>query len=233
MKIALVSDWSPPRRGGIESHLSELGRRLADAGHEVHVVTSTRGGDAPTAPNAVAVHRLDARLLPGLDLVFTPRGIKAIARTLDKIEPDVVHSHVSIVSPVAFAGAHHAQRRHLATVLTFHSFIPATRAYMRGAALLTGSRRWRAVFTAVSGRVAREGAPFSGSRPVWLLPDSVDVSYWRPAAGEQGSGAPPVPLGSAMPLNAKKRPDVLIRLAEYLRDRPPAAGDATILIAGD
>ncbi|HEY6218945.1 MAG TPA: glycosyltransferase family 4 protein, partial [Gemmatimonadaceae bacterium] len=201
MKIALVSDWYPPRRGGIESHLSELGRRLADAGHEVHVVTSTRGGDAPTAPNAVAVHRLDARLLPGLDLVFTPRGIKAIARTLDEIEPDVVHSHVSIVSPVAFAGAHHAQRRHLATVLTFHSFIPATRAYMRGAALLTGSRRWRAVFTAVSGRVAREVAPFSGSRPVGLLPNAVDVSYWRPAAEQQGSGDAPLRIVSAMRLN--------------------------------
>src|SRR5947209_7586517 len=110
MRIALVCDWYPPRRGGIESHLSELGRRLVSAGHEVHVVTTTRG-DGATENGAVTVHRVDAPLLPAVKVLYTPDGVRSLGRTLDAIRPDVVHSHVSIVSPAAFLGARHAQKR--------------------------------------------------------------------------------------------------------------------------
>lgn len=229
MRIALVCDWYPPRRGGIESHLSELGRRLVAAGHEVHVVTSTRG-DSTAGDGGVTVHRVDAALLPRFELLYTLRGIRSIGKTLDSISPDVVHAHVSIVSPAAFAGARHAQKQRMPTVLTFHSFIPATPLFMRGAALLTGSRGWDAVFTAVSQRVAREVAPIAGRRPVVVLPNAVDVEFWRP------SPRPPTDttfsIVSALRLNSKKRPFVLIDLAAYLRDRADAGRNFTISIAG-
>jgi len=89
MRIALVCDWYPPRRGGIETHLSELGRRLAAAGHEVHVVTTTRADG--TAENVgVTVHRVDARLLPGVNVLYTPAGARSLGRAIDALRQDEV-----------------------------------------------------------------------------------------------------------------------------------------------
>ena len=41
MRVALLSDCYPPRLGGIETQVRDLGRQLLAAGHEVHVYTAT------------------------------------------------------------------------------------------------------------------------------------------------------------------------------------------------
>src|SRR3954462_14223015 len=117
MRIALVSDWYTPRLGGIESQLSELSTRLVDSGHEVHVVTPTPSAERDVG--RVIVHRIDAPRAPRFGFVYTPGGVKAIGRVLEDGAFDVVHSHVSIVSPAAFAGAAHANRLGIPSVVTF------------------------------------------------------------------------------------------------------------------
>src|ERR1043166_8941991 len=242
MKIALVSDWYSPRLGGIESHLAELKQRLTDAGHEVHVVTTTPG------PEGNGVHRVKASRLPWAEVMYTPAGARALAEAIDRVSPDVVHSHVSIVSPTAFIGAKHAQRRGIGTVLTFHSFIPATPAYMGVVGALCGARKWNAVLTAVSGRVAREVESFAG-RPVEVLSNGVDCGFWRRDDAGRGvypeersdeglginsrkAGSPgAVALVSVMRLNPKKRPGMLVQLAKRLRRR--RGKEFTLTIVGD
>ncbi|HEY0780448.1 MAG TPA: hypothetical protein VGD56_21005, partial [Gemmatirosa sp.] len=58
LRIALVSDWFLPRRGGIELQLAGLATHLAAAGHVVDVLTPTPGDPEP------GVVRLDVPRLP-------------------------------------------------------------------------------------------------------------------------------------------------------------------------
>ncbi len=52
LRVALLSDWYLPRRGGIELHLADLAERLAAAGHRVDVLTTTPAGGAAGGPGA-------------------------------------------------------------------------------------------------------------------------------------------------------------------------------------
>src|SRR5688572_26087434 len=121
-RIALVCDWYHPRRGGIEAHLDGLATRLAARGDDVQVITSTPG---PDRVNGIRVHRLDTTRLPWAEVAIQPVA-RRIEGIIERERIDVVHSHVSIISPVALAGATAAHCLRKSSVLTFHSFIPAT-----------------------------------------------------------------------------------------------------------
>jgi hypothetical protein len=54
VRVLHVSDFFPPVRGGLETHVDDLAAELADRGHDVHVATLTRGA-RPVDP-AVTVH---------------------------------------------------------------------------------------------------------------------------------------------------------------------------------
>jgi glycogen(starch) synthase len=67
MNICLVSSEYPPERhvGGIGTYTYNVARSLAKIGHEVHVVTSTRGVPGSQMVEGVHVHRiLDVRVRP-------------------------------------------------------------------------------------------------------------------------------------------------------------------------
>src|SRR3954454_17501501 len=153
MKIALVCDWYQPRVGGIELHLADLAKRLMGAGHDVVVITPTPG---VAECDGVRVRRTVGLRAPTFGFLITPGGVRAVGEAIDDEAPDVVHAHVSIVSPAALGGAAYAVRRRMPTVVTFHSIVPQTRRLARAAGMLLSARRWNALFTAVSQRVARE-----------------------------------------------------------------------------
>lgn len=227
MKVALVCDWYEPRLGGIELHLQDLARRLTDVGHEVHVVTTTPG--APVV-DGITVHRADAPLAPRFGFACTPAGLRRVAEVIRREKFDVVHAHVSIVSPVAFAGAASAQDARIPTVLTFHSVVPRTRWLASAANAVLHCSRWSAVFTAVSRRVARDVQPLAGSRAIQLLPNGIDTSFWQPRRSNRDSTR--VELVSVMRLNAKKRPLALVdlmRRIEASTDNQPVR----LRVAGD
>ena len=180
MKIALVSDWYYPRVGGLEMHLRDLAGALDAAGQEVVVVTPTRGAERV---DGIRVRRIDAPVVPRLGFLYTRSGVRAIRDALAEECVDVAHCHVSIVSPAALGGAAGAQRLGIATVVTFHSIVPQTRALARVMAHVLGTRRWRVRYTAVSRRVAREVEPFAARKPIGILPNGIDVEFWREPEG--------------------------------------------------
>jgi glycosyltransferase involved in cell wall biosynthesis len=227
MKVALVCDWYHPRVGGIELHLQNLAARLVAAGHEVVVITPTPG---PDLVDGIRVRRIHAPLAPVFGFLTTPGGVRAIGTVLAEEGVDVAHCHVSIVSPAALGGAHQAQLRNVPTALTFHSVVPQTQLLARAVDLAFGTSRWRARFSAVSERVARDVQPIAGGREMTVIPNGIDVEFWR---------VPPVPHGgdvrliSVMRLNPKKRPlalvDMMRRLASEFEHAPPVS----LRIVGD
>jgi len=215
VKVALVCDWYHPRVGGIELHLNDLAIRLGAAGHDVVVITPTPGD---TSVNGVRVHRIDAPRAPKFGFLTTRAGVRLVGDAIANEQADVAHCHVSIVSPAALVGALHAERRRIPTVVTFHSVVPRTDLLARAAGIALGSREWRVRYTAVSKRVARDVQPFGGNAPVDVLPNGIDVGFWRvnpvPSAGDA------VRLVSVMRLNPKKRPLALVAMMERLRTLP-------------
>jgi glycosyltransferase involved in cell wall biosynthesis len=242
VRIALASDWFLPRHGGIELHLRDLARELTRAGHEVLVITSTpgereipatredRGGDA--AGSAVAVHRLAGGRIPVAGVIYDPRAFREIGLVLARHRIDLVHAHVSIVSPVAYGAARAAQRMRIPTVATFHSVIPGLRGTLKAFDLVTRFSRGPAVVTAVSSKVARAVAPLAGPlRTVQLLPNVVYAEWWKASPVADPGGA--LRLVSAMRLNGKKRPAALL---EVVRAAQGALGNdarVRLSIAGD
>jgi glycosyltransferase involved in cell wall biosynthesis len=228
VKVALVCDWYHPRIGGIELHLNDLATRLGAAGHEVVVITPTPGDDIV---NGVRVHRIDAPRAPRFGFLTTSAGVRMVGDAIANERADVAHCHVSIVSPAALGGAWHAERRRIPTVVTFHSVVPRTDLLARAANFALGTGRWRVRYTAVSARVAREVKPISRTSPIDVLPNGIDVGFWRvaPAARFQDS----VRLISVMRLNPKKRPLALVTLMQRLRASLPRTTRVHLRIVGD
>ena len=133
MKVLQVSDFFPPVRGGLESHVDDLATELTRRGHEVHVATMTRDAVA-TSPD-VHVHpvtTLTSRLVrhAQADRPFhppfpDPRAVRALRAIIERVRPDVVHAHswlgVSVPSglaPVVFTAHDYALVCQLHTLRT-------------------------------------------------------------------------------------------------------------------
>lgn len=216
MKIALVCDWYHPRIGGIELHLQDLARRLTATGHEVVVITPTPG--APVV-DGIRVRRIDAPRAPKFGFLVTGGGVRALGDALAEERVDVAHCHVSIVSPAALGGALRAERLETPAVLTFHSVVPHTDLLARATNAAFGTSRWNVKFSAVSARVAREIAPIAGANPIEILPNGIDVAFWR--VGLKPRTDDTLRLVSVMRLNPKKRGAALIPIMQQIRTLMP------------
>lgn len=228
MKVALVCDWYHPRVGGIELHLQDLARRLIAGGHDVVAITPTPGADRV---DGVRVRRVDAPRVPRFGFMYTPRGIRALGDALASEHVDVAHCHVSIVSPAALGGALEAERRRIPLLLTFHSVVPQTQLLARVAGTVLGTRRWAARFSAVSSRVASGVRPIAGTQTLAILPNGIDVHFWRVDAKLRRTA--PVELLSVMRLNAKKRPLALISIVKQVNALLPDGERVRLRIVGD
>jgi glycosyltransferase involved in cell wall biosynthesis len=137
---------------------------------------------------------------------------------------------VSIVSPAALGGARQALRRGVPTVLTFHSVVPQTQTLARAVSLVLGTWRWPARFSAVSRRVAVDVQPVAGRHEMTVVPNGIDVDFWR---------VPPMPHGaeirlvSVMRLNSKKRPLALVEMMRRVVARVGAEMRVSLRIVGD
>src|SRR5712691_2711422 len=59
LSIGLVTDWCPPRIGGIERHVAGLARALAVRGHAVHLFTTTFN---PCPMSGVTIHTIQTAM---------------------------------------------------------------------------------------------------------------------------------------------------------------------------
>ncbi len=172
-----MSDWYPPRVGGVERQIQGLAHELHARGHDVYVLTSSRG-DADS--NGVPVIRFDFPLfargnvaLPGPDLV------RRIWEWLRDHQVDVVHAH-GVFSSAAHAGVISADVLGVASVLTNHSLIrPGLRPF--GRLIFLGSGYRADALTAVSRPSARDLRHVSGSADVTVIPNGIDLATVRRA----------------------------------------------------
>jgi glycosyltransferase involved in cell wall biosynthesis len=226
-----------------------LAAQLTARGHQVVVITPTRGA---RDVDGIAVHRIEAPLAPYFEFLTTRGGVRRIGRAIEDSKADVAHCHVSIVSPAGLGGARESERRGIPTVVTFHSVVPQTRLLARAAGAMLGTSKWRVRFSAVSRRVADDVSSIAPQAEMALLPNGIDVDFWRdvilmPAVPQLRSDqgrlrGPEDPLSSPFPsdrhvrlitvmrLNPKKRPLALVRLMRHLRTLIPGV---SLQVVGD
>ncbi|MBV9688722.1 MAG: glycosyltransferase family 4 protein [Ktedonobacteraceae bacterium] len=117
LRVLLVAVRYFPYMGGSETHVYEVGRRLARAGVEVTVLTTDVSGRLPAFEevDGVRIHRVLA-WPTNKDYYFAP----AIYRFIARGQWDLVHcqGYHSLVPPLAMLAAWRAK---LPYVLTFHS----------------------------------------------------------------------------------------------------------------
>ncbi|HEU4997046.1 MAG TPA: glycosyltransferase family 4 protein [Gemmatimonadaceae bacterium] len=227
MRIAIATDWFAPRRGGIEAQLTRLSERLGANGHHVDVLTTTPGA---VSGKTYSVRPLDAFALPGLHVAVSPRLVTALRGRL-RNGYDVVHAHVSVVSPVGYAAAAVARALDLPTAVTFHSVLRHKRHLLRAADAVTGLSRSAVEWSAVSDVVAAQVRDALPAADVSVLPNGIDLGFWRSTSRTSRGPSSAVTLVSATRFARKKRPLELIRA--FARASASVRRPATLLLVGD
>jgi glycosyltransferase involved in cell wall biosynthesis len=227
MKIAIVTDWFAPRRGGIEGQLLELAEQLGSRGHEVDVVTST---PSATAGDAFKMRQLEVARIPVVDVAISPTLVRSLRHELAR-GYDVVHAHVSVVSPVGYAAAAIARSLQLPTVLTFHSVLRHKRHLLRAANVLLGLAKRGVEWTAVSELVAQQVRAAIAGAEVSVLRNGVDLDFWASPSPPPPARREGVTLVSTMRLQRKKRPRQLVRAFAHAVRRTQSSSQ--LVIVGD
>ncbi len=118
LRILMVAPSFPPYRGGVETHVHEVGRRLAeDPGFEVDVLTTDLSRELPPVDLVDGMHvtRVPAWPRDG-DLYWAPRVASEVGRSgADVIHVQGYHTFVPVLAMLA------ARRHRRPYVLTFHS----------------------------------------------------------------------------------------------------------------
>jgi glycosyltransferase involved in cell wall biosynthesis len=155
----------------------------------------------------------------------TPAGVSRIVAG----QFDVVHVHLSVLSPLALGALRRCARRGIPVVTTVHSIwnrgtgVLATG--LGSPAQLTGSANSRIAWSAVS-TIAAEAVERQLGTPVHVVPNGIDAAEWRPVempVGEHQLGAP-LRLLTTMRLARRKRPIPLVELVADARDRLSTGG---------
>ncbi len=195
MRIAIASDWFYPKIGGIEAHMDELARHLLDAGHEPHIITHDYRYLAPYNDGfPYPVHRFSGSIyLREYHVSLSPGQLRKINRLYRTMDFDLTHVH-SIYSPFSIAVANLSRGiRNVPVVATNHSFFGEPKMGDIIKPLLRYYLRRMDVFIAVSTPVAEDTKELLGQslrdRSVEIIPNGIDVDYWRPADEEERENA--------------------------------------------
>ncbi len=117
MRILMVAARCYPFMGGIETHIQEVGPRLAERGYSVDVLTTDPSGEWPVEEDVHGMHVRRVRAWPkNRDFYVAPGIFDAINRG----SWDLVHfqGYGTFVVPIGLLAT---LRRDLPFVLTFHS----------------------------------------------------------------------------------------------------------------
>ena len=118
LRILMVAPQFPPYRGGVETHVYEVGRRLAtEPGVTVEVLTTDRNLRLPEVDVVEGMRVRRVRAWPAeADLYWAP----SVASEVSRSSADLVHvqGYHTFVPPLAMLAA---RRKRAPYVLTFHS----------------------------------------------------------------------------------------------------------------
>jgi len=191
MRVLHVTDTYLPRLGGIEVLVDDLATHQRQAGHQVQVLTST-----------------DTVRLGGA--LFSPAADRIRA-----FQPDAVHCHSSIVSPLAWRTARQATAMGVPVLVTMHSMVPRQGLVPRSLRQLAQAMPDTVAWSAVSTPAAQALRPVVGT-DVLVLPNGLDQDACRPAS----PGTNDVPLiVSVMRLAHRKRPLELVAILAQVKAR--------------
>jgi glycosyltransferase involved in cell wall biosynthesis len=233
MRILHVSDAYLPKQGGIEVQVRDLAVRQIQAGHHVQVLTCAPDEPATDAGPARAAGDDE----PTVHRVKIPWGrVRRSNLRLYKIyreqRPDVVHAHLSVLSPLAILAVRSAARAGVPVVATLHSlWWWATPLYRIADWLLTWSG-WRVQWTAVS-ELASEAmrSIVSPRAEVGILANGVEPRDWEVDHVDRDPDE--VVVASVMRLAARKRPRALLRVVRRTLDQLPPQIRLRVVIVGD
>lgn len=207
MKILHVTDTYLPRLGGIELHVSDLAAGQQAAGHEVRVLT--REPQARSAESPVPVTWMRGNVT-GLGLA------RSIREQLSHDRPDVIHAHLSVGSPFAWAVLRAV--RGIPVLASLHSLLPASPGVVRAGLAVTRVPARKITFSAVSAVAAdRLRAALPAGQSVQVLHNGVDAASWAVEPVE----SPGFHILSVGRLAARKRPLVLVDAMAELAERHP------------
>lgn len=224
VRIAIATDWFAPRQGGIETQLVALAEGLGRRGHEVTVITSMPGAGQHSA---YALRSIAGPRIPGTEVIATPTLLRDLRRLIAGF--DVVHAHVSVVSPLGYAAAFAAARRQIPVVVTFHSVLRLKKLALSLINAVARLDRAGVVWCAVSELVAAQIGRALGTA-VTVLPNGVDLEFWSGARGRMDRTSDVVTFVSAMRMHRKKRPRPLLRA--FGRAVADAGTPARLVLAG-
>lgn len=214
LSIALVSDFTFPRMGGVEMHIHSLGCGLVAAGHRVVVISGTHA--PPAAPPGAAAADAAARrrrragvrymagglkvyhlpLLPVFDQAVFPTyfaGLPLLRAIFVRERVAVVHGHAA-TSVLVHDALLAARSLGLATVFTDHSLFnfhdPAHVNLSKYLAFtLSGVDAAVAVSHAARENLVRRVAPALDVAVVHAIPNAVDATRFRPAPRAERAAA--------------------------------------------
>jgi phosphatidylinositol alpha 1,6-mannosyltransferase len=212
MRVLHVTDTFLPRLGGIELHVAALAAHQRTTGHQALVLTAEplAGADGcHVTPGAVPVERLRCGT--------TGIGMGAAIETaIAKIDPDLIHAHLTVGSPFAWAVLRNTAR--LPVVATMHSLLPEVPALVRAGVRIARIPTERISFTAVSAVAAsRLRAALRPDCRVEVLHNGIDPAEW--AVQHRPSGTFEILVIGR--LVARKRPLSMVAALAQLSDIAP------------
>jgi len=214
-RILHVSDVYRPQIAGIELFVEELAQQQRAVGHEVTVLTSASGSDG-AAPEE---HVIRGSML-------------TLAGKVDFADYDVVHAHISVFSSASTLVTRAAVRAGTPVVATVHSMWAGPGSlFVPTAARIGGWRRAPIVWAAVSRAAAQDVRRALPDAEVHVVPNAVDVDWWRAGRAPVGSASGPLIIAAVMRLARRKRPLALIDAIDRVREQ--VAVPFRLVIAGD
>ena len=127
MRLALLSDQIPPEgAGGAEAVVWRLAQGLANDGHDVHVISTTRGAAFEESRDDIPTYHIQTkypeRFRSWLSL-WNPGSIRALRGLLKRLQPDIVNAH-NIHFFLSYHALKVARDAGAATVFSAHDVMP-------------------------------------------------------------------------------------------------------------
>jgi glycosyltransferase involved in cell wall biosynthesis len=240
MRILHVSDAYLPKQGGIEIQVSDLARRQAETGHDVTVLTCApdltgrrrKTGVGMPEPEPPVPGGAVPELRVGIPWWAVRAANEQVYAILRRDRPDVVHAHLSVLSPLSILVVRAAARERVPVVMTLHSLWWLATPLYAIAHVLLGWGRWPVAWTAVSELAAAPLRRLVGRRgEVTVLPNGVEPADWRvdPVVRDPRE----VVVVSVMRLAARKRPLPLLRVVRAARRALPAHVRLRLVLVGE
>lgn len=184
LRVCLVTAAYRPYPSGVSEHVAHLGAALAELGHDVEVLTTRYGGEAPDAESGpVPVHRLGrAVLVPANGSYATlPVGRDLpgqVGRYLRERRFDIVHCHGVFWPEISYWAIRRSRSVNVVTFLSSgHDLTDrGSRAYRR---LFSGQLAKIHGRIAISERARRTYAPYVPG-DCRIIPSGVDTGRFRP-----------------------------------------------------